>query len=58
MARASFTIDAMIRGYHVYKDIWIAMLDEELPCQWELGNLADPFTIGVMKEGTVVGHVL
>ena len=32
MARASFTIDAMIRGYHICKDIWSAVLDEELPC--------------------------
>ena len=57
MARTSFTIDAMIRGYHVYKDIWSAVLDEELPCQLELSNLVDPFGIGVMKEGTVVDHV-
>ena len=48
MELESFTIEAMIRGYHVYKDIWEAVLDEELPCQKELGNLAD---------GVVVGHV-
>ena len=48
----------MIRGYHVYnKDIWEAVLDEELPCQRELGNLADPFAVAVIRDGVVVGHV-
>ena len=46
-----------IRGYHVYSDIWNAVIDEELPCAKEFGNLADPFAVGVMKDGTVVGHV-
>ena len=47
----------MIRGYHVYKDIWEAVLDEELPSQKELGNLADPFAVAVIRDGVVVGHV-
>ena len=47
----------MIRGYHVYKDIWEAVLDEELPCQKELGNLVDPFAVAVIRDGVVVGHV-
>ena len=33
------------------------MLDEELPCQKELGNLADPFTVAVVRDGVAVGHV-
>ena len=57
MAHDSFTIEAMIRGYHVYSDIWNAVIDEELPCAKESGNLADPFAVGVMKDGTIVGHV-
>ena len=47
MEHASFTIKAMIRDYHIYRDIWSAVIDEESPCDKELGNLADPFAVGV-----------
>ena len=43
MDRSSFTFEAMIRDYHVYKDVWNSTLDEELPCQKETGNISDPF---------------
>ncbi len=33
--RASFSVEAMVRGYHAYKDIWTAVVGEELPCQRE-----------------------
>ena len=43
----------MVRGYHVYKDIWEAELDEELPCQKEPLNIVDPFAVAVSQ---IVGH--
>ena len=43
MAHTSFTIEAMIRGYHIYSNIWSAVIDGELPCEEWSGNLADPF---------------
>ena len=39
---ASFSVEAMVR---VYKDIWATIVSEELPCQRENGNRADPFII-------------
>ena len=45
MEHDSFTIEAMIRAYHVYSDIWNATIDEELLCAKEFGSLADPFAI-------------
>ena len=57
MDRASFTIEAMIRGYHIYRDIRSAVLDEELPCQRETGNISNPFVVGMLKDGVIVGHV-
>jgi len=30
---ASFEIEAMVRGYHIYKDVWSAVIDEEFPCK-------------------------
>ena len=44
---------AMIRGYRIYSDIWNTVIDEELPCVKESGNLAVPFAVGVMKFSTV-----
>ena len=38
MAHDSFTIEAMIHGYHVHSDIWNAVIDEELPCAKESGT--------------------
>ncbi len=29
--RASFSVEAIVRGYHAYKDIWTAVVGEELP---------------------------
>ena len=53
----SFSLESMVRGYHVYKDIWISSVGEELPCQREPANLHDRHAVAVMKDGTVVGHI-
>ena len=42
---ASFLVEAMVTGYHVYKDIWATVVSEEMPCQHEDGNRADSFAI-------------
>ena len=55
--RVSFSVEAVVRGYHAYKDIWAAVHGEELPCERETGNRVDAFAVAVMKDGTVVGHV-
>ena len=38
MARESHTIEAMVRGYHVYKEMWYAAIGEELSCVRESGE--------------------
>ena len=35
---ASFSIEAMVRGYHVYKDIWTAVGEQFR----EVSNMFDP----------------
>ena len=55
--RVSFSVEAVVRGYHAYKHIWAAVYGEELPCEREAGNWVDAFAVAVMKDGTVVGHV-
>ena len=44
-------------GYHVYRDIWVAVIGEELSCVWETDNYRDPFAVAVAISGIIVGHV-
>ena len=51
MSAYSFSIESMIRGYHVYKNIWNDPLDdEELECKCEPGNSSDPYAVAVMES--------
>lgn len=40
---SSFFVEGMMRGYHVYEDIWDVEIDEQLPCQKEFTNFMNPF---------------
>ena len=55
--RASFSVEAMVRGYHVYKDIWSAVVGTELPCKCKDANRIDPFAVAIVQGAIVVGHV-
>ena len=37
----AFAINGVVRGYHIYKEIWSAEIDSELPCCPESGNHED-----------------
>ena len=54
---ASFSIEARAGGYHIYEDIWSAVVSEEFPCKKEVDNTFDPFAVTVMRGDTVIGHV-
>ena len=45
-----FVIDAMVRGYRVYEDIWTSNIEETLPCYRESCNGHDPFSVAVFKQ--------
>ena len=34
-----FETDSSVRGYHVYRDNWTAVVEEQLLYEWEQGNL-------------------
>ena len=53
MEESSFSVEAMVRGYHIYRDVRTAEVNEELRCQREPFNASDPFTVTVVKEDTV-----
>ena len=40
------------------KDIWATVVGEELPCQREDGNIADSFTVVVVRGEAIIGCVL
>ena len=44
----NLTVDSVIRGYHVYKDIWIPIIGGILFCEQESGsgNEKDRFAVG------------
>ena len=50
--------DSCIRGYHVYNEIWTAVLGEVLITERELHNVADRYAVAVKKHsGETVGHL-
>ena len=57
MATDTFSIEAIVRGYHVKQDSWDAAIGEQLPCKREPGNYKDPFTVAVVRSPVIVGLV-
>ena len=50
-----FSVQAMVRGYHIYQNIWDAACDGELlNCEKQIGNPHDPSAVAVKKGTTVV----
>ena len=57
----SLVVDSMIRGHHVYKEIFNPINGEELPCEQEIRNSSNPLAVAVIKrldgEDNIVGHL-
>ena len=51
------SIDTVIRGHHVYKDVWTPIIGEVLQCEKEEGNSHDLYAVAVKKLDSIVGHV-
>ena len=47
----------MVRGYHVYKDVWDTVAGEEMLCKAEPQNSSDRFAVAILKENMFVGHI-
>ena len=51
-------IPSCIRGYHVYGEIWTAVLDEQLFCEREIGNVLDRYAVAAKNDSHItVGHL-
>ena len=40
-----------------YRELWDAVVGEELECQQERGNATDLYAVVVIKDSTIVGHL-
>ena len=45
----TFEVEAIVHGYHIYKEIGDASIGEELLCAREPTNPRDPFVVAVIK---------
>ena len=45
----AYKYNSMVRGYHIYKDIWDAADGEVLGCTKEADNRSDPFAVAVVS---------
>ena len=51
-------MESVVRGYHVYKEIWSSVTGKELQCIHKIGNVSDLYAAKVVKAGTgSVGHL-
>jgi len=51
-----FRFDSVIRGHHIYKDIWTPFVAETLHVEREAHYPEDCFTVAIVKDGTIIGH--
>ena len=51
------SLRGVVRGFHVYREIWSPVLGEELSTQQEPGNPEDRYAVAVMRSGSIVGHI-
>ena len=45
MCDVLFSVEVVVRGYHKYKDIWVAAVSEELSFRREPTNREDRFAV-------------
>ena len=66
MSAFEHTIESVVRGFHVYKAIWVPVLDEVLQAKQEFDNEEDQYAVAVVKttpsttgrpDEVTVGHV-
>ena len=49
--------NSCVHSYHIYKNLWDAVIGEELQCERELDNESDRYAIAVKKDGTIIDHL-
>ena len=52
MKPEEFRVDVCVRGQHIYKDIWYAVVGEVLVCKREPNNFQDRYSVAVKQENS------
>ena len=52
-----YAMDSCVRGYHVYKEIWEAVVGERLISERELENQMDRNAVAIKNDGKILGLV-
>ena len=55
--RQAGTLESVIPGHHICKQIWQPLVGEMLTLKEEEGNNHDKFAVSLLKHATVLGHV-
>ena len=50
MHAMAIEFESMVRGYHIYKDVWDAVIGQTLPCQMKSRNASDPYAVAVICD--------
>ena len=54
--RQASTLESVIRGRHIYKQIWWLLVGKILTLECEEGNNHDKFAVSLLKHATILGH--
>ena len=49
--------ESIVRGHHIYKEVWSPVVGEPLPVLQESIIVHDRRAVAVFRDGTIVGHV-
>ena len=48
---------SVIRGHHIYKEVWEPIHGQILQCTRKTNNRFDPFAVSIVSDGEIVGYV-
>ena len=48
----------IVYSHHVYKAMWSPYIGKELLVECEVDNIQDDFALIILKNGTIMGHVI
>ena len=47
-------ITSCVQGYHIYKEMWTAVIGERFSCMRKLANTRNRYAVALLKNGTIV----
>ena len=53
----SFEFSLFVRGHHVYCNVWMPVIGEELTLKREPDNSVSKHAVAVTRDGQIVGHI-